>query len=75
MENFQLLLTDFHYSINAMKSKLIMNQDKDNYNKKYYIFENNLITFLPIYNEESLEHDERSREYETFTVAALEFFP
>lgn len=46
MENFQLLLTDFHYSINAMKSKLIMNQDKDNYNKKYYIFENNLITFL-----------------------------
>lgn len=33
MENFQLLLTDFHYSINAMKSKLIMNQDKDNYTK------------------------------------------
>lgn len=38
MENFQLLLTDFHYSINAMKSKLIMNQDKDNYTQKILYF-------------------------------------
>lgn len=36
MENFQqLLLTDLHHSINAMKSKLIMNQDKDNTTKIY----------------------------------------